>query len=159
MEGHVPAHGVGGLLSWHCLPACCSVAACFSGIRGLWQSWNFPFYTVNAERLIVQWSIFSSSKPWKPRREPWKPSGNYFFTAKRALHYELIIKKLEPNVYCGLLSDHNVYINPAIFRTDFSRIQHLNENEKSSYRGCIWDTSNKKGGKKAAVGDGCSKLF
>lgn len=49
------------------LPACCSIATCFSGIRGLWQSWNFPFCPVNAERLIVKRSIFSS-KPWKPCR-------------------------------------------------------------------------------------------
>lgn len=72
------------------------------------------------------------------------PAGNLgnlqeiiFFSAKRALHYELIIKKLGPNVHRGLLSDHNVHINPEIFRTGFSKIQHLNEKEKSGYRGCI----------------------
>lgn len=79
------------------------------------------------------------------------PAGNLgnlqeiiFFTTKRALHYELIIKKLGPNVHRGLLWNHNVHINPAIFRTDFSKIQHLSEKEKSSYRGCVWDMSTKK---------------
>lgn len=57
------------------------------------------------------------------------PAGNLgnlqetiFFTTKRALHYELIIKKLGPNLHHGLLSRDNVHINPAIFRTDFSKI-------------------------------------
>lgn len=58
-----------------------------------------------------------------------------FYTAKTALHYELIIKNLGPNVYHGLLSNHNVHINLAIFRTDFSK--NLSEKEKSSYRGYI----------------------
>lgn len=79
------------------------------------------------------------------------PAGNrgnlqetIFFTTKRALHYELIIEKLGPNLHHGLLSNDNVHINPAIFRTDFSKIQHLSEKEMSSYRGCIWDMSNKR---------------
>lgn len=67
LERRVPAHGLDGLLSQHPLPACCSIATCFPGIRGLWQSWNFPFCTMNAERLIVKPWIFSF-KPWKPCR-------------------------------------------------------------------------------------------
>lgn len=91
------------------------------------------------------------------------PAGNLgnlqeitFYTAKTTLHYELIIKKLGPNVHHGLLSNHNVHINPAIFRTDFSK--HLSEKEKSSYRGCIWDTSNKKG-KKQLLGMDIANYF
>lgn len=126
-------------------PARCSTATCCLGIRGLLQSWNFPFCTVNAERLIVKGSIFSS-KPWKPCRG--SAFRKLFFPTKRTLHYELIIKKLKPNVLHAFLSTQTVHMKPAIFRTGFSKIQHLSEKEKWSNKGCILDASNKRGEQK-----------
>lgn len=42
------------------------------------------------------------------------------FPTKRTLHYELIIKKLKPNVLHGFLSAQTVHTKPVIFRTDLS---------------------------------------
>lgn len=67
-----------------------------------------------------------------------------FFPTKRTLHYELIIKKLKPNALRAFLSTQTVLTKPAIFRTDFSEIQHLSEKEESN-KGCILDVSSKRG--------------
>lgn len=69
----------------------------------------------------------------------------FFFPAKRTLHYELMIKKLKPNVLRGFLSTQTVHTKPAIFSADFSKVQYLSEKEEWSNKGCILDISNKRG--------------
>jgi len=68
-----------------------------------------------------------------------------FFPTKRTLYYELIIKKLKPNALRAFLSTQTVLTKPAIFRTDFSEIQHPSEKEKESNKGCILYVSIKRG--------------
>lgn len=59
-----------------------------------------------------------------------QPQEIVLFPAKRTLHYELMIKKLKPNVLRGFLSTQTVHTKPAIFSADFSKIQHLSEKEE-----------------------------
>lgn len=73
-----------------------------------------------------------------------QPQEIVFSPPKRTLHYELIIKKLKPNVLHGFPSTQTVHTKPAIFSADFSKIQHLSEKEKWSNKGCILDMSDKR---------------